>query len=374
MHLSNNMQPTLSRHFSLIWLLLLLLAAVFIRVEGAEQYYYHPDEMMHIDIAKGETLTDVFRYSLYETHPPLGHFIRHYWLSLSDSLAFQRSLSLAFGLMIIILYYQIGCFIKDRFTGLCLATLATFSNGLLIQSYVIRNYTIFVFFISLSYYFYLRFRKSNSDKDLLYYFLTALLAITTHFSGIFAVFTIAAYETLDRVFVKKQKKSKWVIANFALAFIYLVLCYYWQGTNSALSFAAFKEAYIVKQKFSISDLLVSAAFYPMLASYYILPSKEWLEYCLGATVLAFILQKGQRYLMQIMLVSFAVGMLLVASGSYQFLTSRRSIWIAPFVLIAIGTAIAESLLLFVLYLTQKKTVLLVTGEHNGSYVSRSCFL
>ena len=137
------MQPRYlpSRIFIFLWLCVLLGIAVFIRIDGAERYDYHVDEVMHVDIAKGDTIGEVLRYSLYETHPPLGHIVRHYWLQLSDAFWFQRILSLLFGLATILLYYRIGAFIRTPFTGMCLAVFAAFSSGLVIQSYVIRNYS-----------------------------------------------------------------------------------------------------------------------------------------------------------------------------------------------------------------------------------------
>jgi hypothetical protein len=75
--------PLLSRAFCAAWLLLLIIVAFYIRVCGADIYHPNFDEMMHIDIAEGNTLGEVLRFSLHEAHPPLGHILLHTWLTVA---------------------------------------------------------------------------------------------------------------------------------------------------------------------------------------------------------------------------------------------------------------------------------------------------
>src|SRR5437879_3017025 len=88
----------LSAAFIWAWMTALVVIAAYIRVGGAGIYHYHVDELMHIKIAEGDTLKQVLQFSLFETHPPLGHILRHYWLKVSEETWFVRSLSLIFGI------------------------------------------------------------------------------------------------------------------------------------------------------------------------------------------------------------------------------------------------------------------------------------
>src|SRR5215469_7234998 len=97
----------MSKAYIIAVLILLILLMASLCLEG-RQYYYSGDELMYLAIVKGATLKDVLRSSLCDPHPPLGYFIRHYWLKLSDDMGFVRSLSLLFGLPLILLYYRIG--------------------------------------------------------------------------------------------------------------------------------------------------------------------------------------------------------------------------------------------------------------------------
>ena len=191
--INNSVNYKISSIFSKIWLLLLIIVAIYVRINGADTYYYHVDELMHINIAKGETLKETMQFSLLETHPPLGHIVRHYWQEISGEMWFSRSLSLVFGIVMIPLYFAIGKKLNGELTGMCAAALVAFSNACVVQSYVVRNYSMFTVFLSAAFYCYLLWRdKKKNMKLLASYGMFALLACLTHFSGIFAVFLFCA--------------------------------------------------------------------------------------------------------------------------------------------------------------------------------------
>src|SRR5438132_1646042 len=101
------MSPSIipSRLFTYVWLATLISLAIYVRIHGTGAYYYSEDEMLHIWLAKSKSLKQLLTFSLYETHPPLGHILRYYWLQISDNIAFSRSLSLLFGIAAIPVYY-----------------------------------------------------------------------------------------------------------------------------------------------------------------------------------------------------------------------------------------------------------------------------
>src|SRR5579871_3540023 len=99
--------PPMSKVFVYLWMIALILIAIAIRVQGVNGYYFSEDESLITYIARAGTLQDVLRFSLHEAHPPLFYVVLHYWLKLSDTVAFARCLSLLFGLALVPLYYKI---------------------------------------------------------------------------------------------------------------------------------------------------------------------------------------------------------------------------------------------------------------------------
>jgi len=249
-----------------LYLTLLCFVAIYIRVLGVGAYYYSSDELQHVDIIMGPTLADVLQFSRFETHPPLGYILRHYWILLSDAPWFTRSFSLIFGIALIPIYYCIGRTLNSRFTGICCATLVAFSYGCIIQSYIVRDYTIFLFFLSIGFYFFLRWSKTQKFIHLFTYGALCALSCLTRFSGIFAVSAIFVYELLyirsRGVFSYQQ--MPWIITN-SLIFIVAVFAYYfWKDTlNNSLTF------------YSAGGwkLLSGALSYPVGVLFYIYPSR-----------------------------------------------------------------------------------------------------
>ena len=328
-----------------IILILLLVIATYLRINGTGEYYYSADEILHIDMAKGDNIWQVIQFSLFETHPPLGHFVLHYWLMISDNIYFARSLALVFGIALIPLYYLIGKKLGGEVAGLCAAILITFGHGTIVQSFVVRHYAMFMFFLSLAFYFYLLWKEKikiaapasqvRGDYNIIYYFIFATLACLTHFSGMFAIFAIAAFETIS------SKNKQWIFANLLIGIIIVAVHYIWRDINSASTLSAFKEALKPDGHFSFLDLLMTAPFYPALVSYYELPSHIWLLFIVPAIIYLYATKKEHRWLIILSLTGFLLGMALISGGIYQYLTSRRNLWILPFIIPMSAIAIAN---------------------------------
>ncbi len=127
-----NNQP-MSKVFVGIWMIVLMVVAIYIRVHGVSSYHYSEDEALHIGIAQANSLDNMMKFSMYEAHPPLGHILRYFWMTLSDNIGFVRSLSLLFGMATIPLYYLIGKRLEGELAGMCCAALAAFGYGMVIQ-------------------------------------------------------------------------------------------------------------------------------------------------------------------------------------------------------------------------------------------------
>ncbi len=337
----NNFLPLLTKPFIGVWLLLLVGLSAYLSVHGVSDYYYSQDEISDIFIAKAHDLKQVLDFSLYESHPPVGQVMRHYWLMISDDIWFARSLALIFGMGLIPIYYCIGNKLNGSFTGLCTASLVAFGHGFIVQSYVVRNYSMFLFFISLSFYCYLHWRENKSSRALLGYLGFAVIACLTHLSAIFTLFAIAAYEAVT-LYIRKSPKNQllhWIIANGIIGLIFLITNHLWHDVNAPFAFAALHEALKPDGKFTYADLLISGLFYPFIAFSYTSPIPQILY--ITAPALTFTAIQDRRFRAFLVLSAFGLGlgMLLVVTGAYQFLSSRRNLWIVPFIIPISGWAI-----------------------------------
>ncbi len=333
-------QDLLSTRFIVLWIATLVVIFAYISVHGMGHYYYNPDELSDIAIAKGTTLKEVLQFSLYEAHPPLGQILRHYWMMISDNIWFVRSFSLIFAVALVPLYYKLGTFLNGQLTGLCCSALIAFSHGCITQDFLVRNYTLFLFLLSLSFYFYLQWHKQHTSRLLLSYSCFAALAVLTHFSGIFAICSIASYE-MGSLYLHKEGNSdkiRWLLANSIIAIIMCTSYYFWRDANAALNvFSSFSHSLLPN-----TYLLVATALYPLFVSYYILPSHGAAVLIIPMLVLT-IFRKGVHPFFFLVCIAIGLGMGLVFTGKYPFLTSRHSLWVLPFIVTTAGWTVADFL-------------------------------
>ena len=332
----------LEKYFPHLWIIILALIAIYIRVNGANYYHYSEDESMHFGIASAKSLLQVLQFSLYETHPPILYILLHYWLIISDQIWFVRCLSLIFGIALIPLYYFIGKKINGELTGVCAATLIAFSHGAIIQSYQVRHYAIFTFFISLAYYFYLLWKEEFKSKQIIGYLLFSTLACFTHFSAIFFVFIIASYQTI--IFYKKDKKRLliWGIINLLIASVFIITYKVWQQTFSFSSL--YEDAPYYK-------IIVGGLFYPLFTSLHLLPNHTIL---ILVTIFVPLCLKNNKNLLSLFIIfclSSLLGSILVFIRIYRLETLRHHLWIMPFIIPFSACVIADS---FSLILTELK--------------------
>lgn len=328
-----------SRTITFFWLALLMAIGAYIRVHGADVYHYHADELMHIQIAKATSLKQLIQFSCFETHPPLGHILRHYWDMLSGAVWFTRSFSLLFGLALIPLYYLIGKKLDNKLAGLCAAILITFSHGCIIQSFVVRNYTVFLFFLSICFYYYLLWRDDRQNNQLLSgYTIAGLLAALTHFSAILAIFCIAAYETVY-LYRSKSRAIKWIAVNCFLAAVFLLTYRIWNSSTASVHAIASRELAV----FTSYDWVLLLLAYPFQLLAYILPGQYLIIILIGLTPLALSKNKTLPCLFIFAAVALLLAILLFIARIYPFASNRQELWLLPFLIPLAGCILADAM-------------------------------
>ena len=339
-----------SKHFIILFMLSLLIIAALIRIGGASTFYYNSDEAMHVRMAEG-SLSEVWQFSHYETHPPLGNFIRHYWLIISTDPAFVRSQSLIFGLALIILYYFIGNVLGGASAGLTCAALAAFSHGCIIQSFVVRNYIFFIFFISLDFYIYLLWRTHRRIWQLTSHVILGWMAVLTHFSAGFYIISLCLFETFSlyrRPLFGRGAGRKtiltWLCANTAILLVAAVTYGLWQPVLDTI------KPHVALD--GTHGLLTSVAMYPGQVLRYIVPGHSLtLSYMIFAGLgimscrnhIAAHASITLRELAGLAGGGFILGAILYGSGLYPLSDSRHSLWILPLILPAAGWMISLAL-------------------------------
>jgi hypothetical protein len=318
-------------------LALLVLVAAYIRVDGASVWHVSPDDINHIEMAQGGTAGEVVRFSLFETHPPLGNLIRHVWMLASQAPWFLRSLSLLFGLALIPLYDRIGARLGGPWAGLCCAALAAFSHGVILQSYVVRNYTIFLFFLSWAFYAYLLWREKHTGVLLGLYGMLGCLATLTHFSGMFGIFCIASLEAVLLLRARNiPALAAWLAVNLLIAAIALAVMWQW------LPLLALTRLQIHRLTGNPRDWL-----YPVLVMDYLFAYRANAVYCftlftlvLYAICVSALRIPGARIASALAVLALATGSALVISGTYQAGMTRTSLWLFPFIAPPVGCALS----------------------------------
>lgn len=333
-----NNQP-MSKVFIAAWLTLLIIVAIYVRIHGVGDYSYSEDELLHMGMVQAGSLKQVLKFSIYETHPPLGNILRYYWAAFSDSVWFSRSFSLIFGIALIPLYYRIGKVLGGELAGICCAAFMAFSYGCIIQSYVARNYTAFLFFLSASIYCYLLWQRRRSLKNLLLYGGFGILACLTHFFGIFVIFCIAAYETLGflRLSTNKHTIKGWIIINSIIGCLSIITYFIWKKT---LSLA---HPY---SRFNASDwktLAYNTFYFPLSAIDYVLPS-IWMSYIIVALLYLNIgsYSKALRNFTILTAIAIGIDITMIDTIHYSSNGTRHDLWLAPFLLILSGLVVSNT--------------------------------
>lgn len=340
-----------SRPFSrariVLWLLILICIACIIRVYGTGDFAYTSDETMDVRISATPDLHDLWRFGHYETHPPVLFFLEHYWMKISDDPAFVRGLPLLFGLLLVVVYYNIGALLNGQVTGLCCATLVAFSYGCILQSYTVRQYMFMLPFASLALYCGLLWCRRPGLTVLLGYVASAALACMSHFSAIFVIFCIAVYATVLRWHrgERAERQIAWTLANVLVVCLWAIFYHSWLPALDS-----FRTTVTESLAGSLSQRIGYALFYPIVATGYILPSYGFAFLAVPALAAAAFVperfipgRKNLRPLLLLTVLAMLLGMALLVSGLYVAPGTRHGLWILPFIVPPLGWIIGDAI-------------------------------
>jgi len=328
-------------------LFFILLTGLFIRVYHSETYVYGPDQIMHIQMSDAKSVAEVWQFSKNETHPPLGYIIRYFWLKISHSSIWMHMLGYSCDVITILLFYLIGNKLEPG-SGLFAALLGALCPIMVNMAQVIRNYSIFLMFITACLYCYLQFMEKKDGKWLLFYMIAAALAAATHFS---AAIPLAAMGTITFYTLFREKNWRlliiWSGANGMVAL--LLLFFYLQISWALFVYALAKTSFMANLRNTILELFFLPIYYPpIFLPNFIDQMPAFLrEHPLSNTLIndgtrilfvVFIysaiaeLHKAHKLFFQLTILSL-VTLLILCFFQYYDLLLRHNVWLAPFIIL-----------------------------------------
>jgi uncharacterized membrane protein len=164
---------------------------------------YHFDEAYSIYIAR---MPWVEMESLLldgaDTHPPLYNNLLKLWMSFSTSYIWIRLSSVLLALASIIAVYYIGRENFNEEVGLLSAGIISTSGFFISLSGLVCLYSLFLFFSSLSVYFFLRLIKKQDTTTVLYYTLATTIGMYTHWFFAYVILSEVLFLLWDKKDVK----------------------------------------------------------------------------------------------------------------------------------------------------------------------------
>jgi len=206
-----------SFNYTIIILLIILLASIYLRFHGLTKQSFWMDELQTmLDAEPGQTWKYFFSSikNLEGVHPPLFFIFERAFLSVfgyNDWVG--RTLSALGGVASVYAIFFLGKEIKDKTLGLTAATLMCVNYFSIYYSQQARMYTFVCLFTTLSYLFFIRLCKHLKIIDAAIFVISTSCLIYTHYFG----FLVIISELVMAVFFLVQEKQK--LKLFVILFI-----------------------------------------------------------------------------------------------------------------------------------------------------------
>ncbi len=191
-----NMERWAISHRVILILLGIILIGSLLRIYhlGTESIWY--DEAASIDGSKESFVSVIESSGRLHNQPPLYFVLLHFWMLLFGTGEIAvRSLSAIFGIISIVVIYQVGCRLFNRKVGLISSFLSAISCYHIHFSQEARAYSLLQLLTLLSFSFFIKIVKTDDKRELHF----ALLLLTnvclayTHPYGLFVIISQIVY-------------------------------------------------------------------------------------------------------------------------------------------------------------------------------------
>ncbi|MCB9891949.1 MAG: hypothetical protein H6832_18950 [Planctomycetes bacterium] len=310
--------------------------ATFLRVYGLSDYFLSPDDLLHLEIASGATLSDVWANGSEQMHPPLVFFLLHYVLELTNNHEVLRHMALVPGLALLVGSYHLGRSVSGVTCAVVMVFAAALGYAPVILSQIIRPYCLLALLLSVAFAAYVSFATNARRRDLVLYSVTISLSCLLHYSAAipFVAITVVWAWRVRRggraAFVPLMLGS--VVPASILAVFYWVHIRKLSGLRDAVH-----QSYLVRQ--FATDPLVLLDNVHGLFGFFFFDANASLAMVLFAVGIFALWQAGHKEAASVIVVVFVLSIALNIAGQYPFGAMRQSFYLLPFVLLAVGAGV-----------------------------------
>jgi 4-amino-4-deoxy-L-arabinose transferase-like glycosyltransferase len=195
--------------------MLVLTAALLIRLRAASGTFLNPDEALHYLLANQSSWRLAYNASLTNAHPPLLTLVLFLWRSVGTSEFVLRLPSVIAGTAFCWIFFKWLTRMLGPVTGFIGLILVSFLPPMIALSAEVRQYALLLFFVVSAAYLLERALAENSAAMMLLSAVSLGLAILSHYSAILFAAAIGLY-SLHRVIVRPpsaQVQAAWVMGQ-----------------------------------------------------------------------------------------------------------------------------------------------------------------
>jgi 4-amino-4-deoxy-L-arabinose transferase-like glycosyltransferase len=353
-----HLDPWLESHLVLVTLLVIGTGFV-LRAVTASTSYLNPDEALHFLLANQSDITEVYKQSLTNAHPPLFFLLIHFWRLLGNSEFVLRMLPMLAGTLSLWIAYK---WLRKTFgqtAGLIGLVVLAFAPTMISVSAELRGYTTQFLFIFTALYFLERAREEKSIRIMVLFSLFLYLAILTHYSTLWVALALGIYFLVCIFGSKLPAKivKVWLGFQAGAAFLYafLYVTHIAKLRGSAMEQEALagwlRTSYFHPDEeglllFALKGSLgVFAYLFSSLSAGIIL----FLLFLVGIVLLLFWgVPQGQslacrRDLGFLLLFPFVIGCAAAIAGVYPYGGTRHVLYLFPFSIVAVSVALVKLL-------------------------------
>jgi uncharacterized membrane protein len=205
------------------FMLLVIMVALILRLINLDQSLWLDEAIGALaarDLSVGEILNS---FAKVDNHPPLYYLLLKFWTSISGySEVALRFPSVVFAILTIYLVYKIESYISaDRNWALAIAFLLATSQIHVYYSQEARMYSMSIFLVSLSSYFFIKTLKNGSLGSWIGFSLSNALLIMTDYLPVLMFFTFLVYASVS------VREKKWWLLFFISFFPSILFFGFW---------------------------------------------------------------------------------------------------------------------------------------------------
>lgn len=326
----------MNRSAKWICLVAIVLLGIGIRVCGLGQFYFSPDDLLHLEIASGDSLREVWHNAAEQMHPPLFYSLIHFLELVTLNAEFYRYVPLAPGIALIVALFYLGRVVSGDLAGIGMAFVGAFSVAGAILSQVIRPYSLLALLLSVGLLQFALYTRDRRIPHLVGYGVVTLLGVLMHYGAAIQLLAIslvwAGWLALERE--PKREWFRFIVVN-APPFALLLVFYIWHASALFGLYEKIRRSYL-REVFP-SDLNQFWVSVRNFFEYMLLPEAWWIG-MLVVPLGLFALWRKSRSLAFVVGLSVAINLALMWAHRYPFGGSRHSFVLFPLLALILGCA------------------------------------